>query len=417
MTIKRLTYLKLLVVGIMACSIAIGGLFVGSLNAPLAGAQVDCGTPTPTPTASASPSPTPTGSGVQLKAGASLSTAIANYPAGMRFDLAAGTYKVTSSLVPKDRQSFVGAPGALLTGSDSTPYAFTGSAKGVQIHGLIVEHFKSAKQEGAISSKNATGWLIESNEIRHNAAGGIYAGPGTHAIGNYVHHNHQIGIKAKGADIAFEDNEVAFNNWLKEYSYGWEAGGSKFWSTTNLVLRGNDVHDNWGPGLWTDHDNTGTLIEGNTVTHNADAGIFHEISYSATIRNNTITQNGYDRGDWLWGSGIQIASSGGTGIDIYGNTLDGNANAIGLIQQNRGSGNQGTYLVQNVRVHDNVIKLSSGHSGAVQDVGSNAIFTSRNNRFDHNTYTLGSVSKPFYWNNGARAWSEWSSIWPTEVKA
>ena len=68
----------------------------------------------------------------------------------------------------------------------------------------------------------------------------------------------------------------------------WEAGGTKFARTRDLVVRRNFVHHNRGPGLWTDIDNVRTLYEANRVEDNGEAGILHEISYAAVIRNNVV---------------------------------------------------------------------------------------------------------------------------------
>ena len=54
-----------------------------------------------------------------------------------------------------------------------------------------------------------------------------------------------------------------------------------------------------------------------------------------------------------------------------------------LLQQNRGAGNRGRASCRTSNVHDNTI-IDSGITGAAQDNGDNAIFTSRNNRFQNN---------------------------------
>ena len=92
-----------------------------------------------------------------------------------------------------------------------------------------------------------------------------------------------VSIGVSGGDdqsgIVVEGNEIAYNN-EAGFNPEWEAGGTKFWATTNLVVRNNHVHHNFGPGLWADNDNVGALYEGNIVEDNDWAGIFHEISYS-----------------------------------------------------------------------------------------------------------------------------------------
>ena len=52
------------------------------------------------------------------------------------------------------------------------------------------------------------------------------------------------------------------------------------------------MHDNGGPGLWADTNNIYTTFDGNTVTDNWGPGMYEEISYNATIINNTVTDNG-----------------------------------------------------------------------------------------------------------------------------
>ena len=57
-------------------------------------------------------------------------------------------------------------------------------------------------------------------------------------------------------------------------------------SSDGVVMRGNHVFDNVGPGLWCDIGCRNVLYENNLVERNHDAGIFHEISFNAVIRNN-----------------------------------------------------------------------------------------------------------------------------------
>jgi parallel beta-helix repeat protein len=167
-----------------------------------------------------------------------------------------------------------------------------------------------------------------------------------------------------------------------------------------LVLRGNWVHHNLGPGLWSDTENNGTVYEGNVIEDNEGPGIFHEVSGSAIIRNNVIRRNGFDHQAWLWGSGILIASS--DSIDIYGNRLEGNYNGITLVQQDRENG----HVVANVSVHDNTL-INTGRSGAATDTGDGSIFSSANNRFNNNVY-IGDVE--WAWDGGTEiGWNNWRS--------
>jgi hypothetical protein len=69
------------------------------------------------------------------------------------------------------------------------------------------------------------------------------------------------------------------------------------------------------------------------------------------------------------------------------------------VQQNRGSGLYGTYLVQNVHVHNNNVDFTEGGGiGAAQDIGDNSIFFTRGNRFNNNVLTNPGPDS-FWWIN------------------
>ena len=118
-----------------------------------------------------------------------------------------------------------------------------------------------------------------------------------------IHHNGQLGGTAGGTDILLKGNEIWANN-IYGFDYGWEAGGVKITNSDRVTFRDNHVHHNVGPGLWCDINCRDVIYEGNTVEYNADAGIFHEISYAAIIRNNTLRQNGQAALPWFWGPEI-----------------------------------------------------------------------------------------------------------------
>jgi parallel beta-helix repeat protein len=195
------------------------------------------------------------------------------------------------------------APGVSLDGAREVPYAFRGTATNVTIRNCIIENYASPSQRAAIDmTDGASNWVIENNEVRYNADTGIYANSGAIVRNNFIHHNGRNGLKANGVGVRVEGNEIAYNN-----SYcpirgsanaegcnnpNFEAGGTKFVRTTGLVVVGNHVHDNCGPGLWTDISNYQTTYSNNTVENNSRAGIFHEISYDARIVGNTVRNNG-----------------------------------------------------------------------------------------------------------------------------
>jgi parallel beta-helix repeat protein len=213
------------------------------------------------------------------------------------------------------------------------PAAVVSGGAEVTVKGFTVEHFATRAQHGAIET-SAPGWRIVDNVVRVNHGAGITTAGHVEVTGNRVLRNGQLGIGGTGAETYVTDNEIAFNN-TAGFDPGWEAGGAKWAVTDGLVVLRNRVHDNDGPGLWTDIDAQGTTYIDNVVRDNTRAGIFHEISADATIRGNTVTGNGHGFDTWLWGAGILLAGS--HDVEVDGNTLSGNAAGIALIQQDRGT--------------------------------------------------------------------------------
>ena len=170
-----------------------------------------------------------------------------------------------------------------------TPKAFTGPAANVTLRNLTIEKYANPTQQATVEL--GTGWIIEDCEVRWNHFTGIAVGPRSIARRNHVHHNGCFGFHGAGDDILVANNEIAYNGFAG-YDPFWGSGGSKWVYTSHLVVRGNFSHHNRGPGLWTDINNIHTLYENNTVEDNERGGIFHEISYDATIRNNTSRRNG-----------------------------------------------------------------------------------------------------------------------------
>jgi parallel beta-helix repeat protein len=207
-----------------------------------------------------------------------------------------------------------------------------------------------------------------------------------------------------------ENNEIAYNNTAGFSPARWEAGATKFAATDGLIVRGNFIHHNHGSGLWSDVNAINTLYENNRVEDNDWRGLLYEISYKGIIRNNSFRRNGFvlplTYAFSVDGAAIVISNS--RDVEIYGNTIENNKNGIGFIQTNRGTGPYGAHLVYNVYVHDNSIVQPTGRAaGAVQNVGTNAVFTSQNNRFVHGTYDLGTAAKYFTWMNADRTTTEW----------
>jgi parallel beta-helix repeat protein len=289
----------------------------------------------------------------------------------------------------------------------ATEYAFEGSPQGagtgVTIDGLVIEKYANPAATGAIGHTNVqAGWIIKNSEVRYNHGGAIR--PGVIQVLNcHIHHNGQIGLTGGGSSATLiRDNEIDHNN-TAGFAPAWEAGGIKFGGGTiiGVQVRHNHIHDNYGYGLWADGYNDRFVWDSNTVTNNTWEGITVEISYGGTITNNVITGNGHSNPNSAEGAGIEIVSSGGSGLTISGNTVSGNKHGIVLLETSRGSGPLGTLTTQNVSVHDNTVTLGSGEELGAGYRSGNSAFRSTVS-FTHNTYNLQTADlAPFLWGTGA----------------
>ena len=135
-------------------------------------------------------------SGVAVAPGQSIQAAVDKNPAGTTFVIKAGVHK-RQSVVAKTGNTFVGESGAVLSGENSTEFAFAGkNSDNVTIRGLVIEKYATPLQEGVIvrGGSGSDGWLVEDNEIRYNDGIGLKSSTGWRVVGNHIHHNQQYGL-------------------------------------------------------------------------------------------------------------------------------------------------------------------------------------------------------------------------------
>lgn len=266
-----------------------------------------------------------------------------------------------SKIVPGTGATFVGGPGAILDGKNLNLFAFESDAENVTIRYLTIRNFgtgKSNGDEGVINHGNADGWVVDHNTIQNNDGAGVMIGSRSVLSYNCIKDNGQYGfsmfqdpIESDSAikNIVVDHNEIAGNN-----TDDWESiipgcgctGGAKFWDVNGAKVTNNWVHDNKSVGLWADTNNIDFLFEGNYIDHNDDEGLFYEISYNATIRNNTFKRNAWVKGVRNTGSpapAIYLSESGGeprlastisgsTKLRVYGNAFEDNFSGVSIFE-------------------------------------------------------------------------------------
>lgn len=295
----------------------------------------------------------------------------------------------------------------------TTAIAFESEASDVLIYGLTVEKYAGPGQVAPVRAFEGRNWRIERSIVRLNSAGGITVGEGTQVINSQIIRNGQIGVSGIGDNMLIEGNEIAYNNFAG-YSPGWEAGGTKFVGSRDLVVRGNYVHHNRGPGLWTDGSNVDVLYEDNLVVQNAGAGIFHEISYDAVIRYNVAMYNAPTPRQMFEGGQIFVSSSGNTtvhdNIVVVGSS---GGNAVAIVQQGRGDGELGPHVADGNEVHNNVMVMLheeslTGLSAGLEDGDE---WNVSGNQFRDNTYyILDDSHSNWGWPHASRTWAEWQEL-------
>lgn len=284
---------------------------------------------------------------------------------GATFWFAPGTHTLGSDLygqiIARANTTYVGAPGAIIDGQNLNLYAFTGEAVNVTIKNLTIKNFGRGldnNNEGVVNHDSGTAWTVEYNTISDNDGAGVFIGTDNVVRYNCLKNNGQYGFSmfkmplngdSAIKNIVLDHNEIAGNNtddWESRIEGCGCSGGGKFWDVNGATVTNNWVHGNKSTGLWADTNNIDFLFEGNYIEENDGEGIWYEISYNATIRNNTIRRNAWVSGQANTGSpgaAIYLSESGGDPrldyavsgapqIRIYGNSFQDNFSGVSIYE-------------------------------------------------------------------------------------
>jgi parallel beta-helix repeat protein len=350
--------------------------------------------------------------GVAVSPGANLQGLINASPAGTTFCFASGTYPIATSLSPKAGDKFVAVfpRTAVFTGNGTTAVFMRNElVDGVELRGLVVEHFPTPRQGGMAAIKGGNAWVFDNNEFRWNDVV-LYHGSYAKVTNNYFHHNWHMGSGFKVTNVLVEGNEVAYQNPTNEQQAPVLADGvSKWGMNRDLTIRNNWFHHNNGTGIWLDNDNINFVVENNRSENNTNHGIFYEISCAGVVRNNSFLGNG--------GSGINVSDS--QNADIHNNYLRGNKYGIRVWHLNRISEQDFVnktwncpHTLKNVQIHDNIVQQDVNYTGLLLygNTDGTTIYGPADGRvrFFANTY-YNNVAKPFYWWSALRTRQEWQS--------
>lgn len=346
----------------------------------------------------------------RVEIGQSVQEALDRIGPGGTVVLASGVYRGQSAR-PQFGQTILGESGATLDGQGAL-FAFRSSSPDVSIRGLVIEGYAPEEKGGVIhGEEGASGWSVSGNEIRNNAEVAIVARSGWSVIDNRVHHNGRYGIIGSGGQLLIGGNEIACN--ALAYGSTSDSAATKFAHTTELVIQGNNVHHNFGNGLWADINNVDYRIEGNRTEGNALSGIFVEISCGGVVADNDVTGNGFGtrRPTGMENAGILVSNS--PGVDVTANRLDDNAKGIGAVHWahgNRQAVDKCVPELRDLRVYDNEIKQESGLVAGIEaSIDRGSVWTEWGNVFSDNVYLVGPDAK-FRWERSTISYGEWVSL-------
>lgn len=251
-------------------------------------------------------------------------------------------------------------------------FAFVGEGvRDVTIENLVVRHYATPAQRGAINGRHTVDWTVRSVDASSNHAYGLGTGPGMLVEHSRFAGNGQAGIGGPGArhsespvepggarPLRVLSNEIADNRQLGFY-WRWEGGGTKFTLTSGMAFANNHVHGNDGPGLWWDIDNEDAVGCANLVEDNV-IGIFPEIGQGARVFWNEVHGN-LRAGEEAASTGIFVSNT--SDVEIAHNVVSGQP--LGILARDADeeeTGDHGPRRTTGLWVHDNVV-AHDDHSG------------------------------------------------------
>lgn len=280
---------------------------------------------------------------------------------------------------------------------------------------LDVAQFANQAQCGPIGGASGVdtgdGWELDNVRAHHCHGGGVGPHNDWYIHDTEIYRNGQIGISTNVNEIELGFCRLYENN-LAGFATGWEAGGFKiaFSGTPShtgirAFVHDCEIFDNNGPDAWTDIDNHEYLIELTYVHGGNSTGIKHEISYECEIRYCVVLacadnedETAFGNGPFLGLGNIEIQNSSGADVHdnyskIGGAITSGSGDeaplALFTMNQNRGSGDDGTYVVDGCLFYDNVIELlDDDHVACSAKADFGDVMHRANQAWDDNDYYM-----------------------------
>jgi parallel beta-helix repeat protein len=255
------------------------------------------------------------------------------------------------------------------------------------------------------------GATLEQVAVNDNATQGLAIG----TTGVTLRHvtadgNGLLGIQAAYADGLVLDGVRTEGNNSEHFNSAPVSGGIKIARSRGIVVRDSVVAGNAGMGLWFDESCYGITVVGDDSVGNAAVGIVLELSDTAVVADNVVSDNGED--------GIQLHNTGH--VQVWSNTVLRNRRDIDVVQDSRSQFDLTTaghdprqtlpdptvpWLSQDITVRDNILGGASGNAVlGVEDYSHRYSAAQLRVSLDSDAYSRASASAPSWlvvWSAGS----------------
>ncbi|MEM8924360.1 MAG: right-handed parallel beta-helix repeat-containing protein [Actinomycetota bacterium] len=340
---------------------------------------------------------------------------------------------------PKDYMTFLGADRStvVVAGTSETENAFSGTATGVTIGRMTITGFQGSggakrQEQGAIRGtiaiwrsdrgQMATHWLIEDIVAADNFATGVLLGDHFTVRNSVLADNGVAGLGgSETVGGLVEGNVVRGNGAQQATGYLGNGGGMKFTQAVSpedpLVIRGNEVHDNTGIGIWCDIGCDGFHVLDNYIHDQESRAVMFELSSNALIAGNLLvnTNNWTDFSRDFNAAAITIGES--SDVVVEDNYIE-RADAGIIVRQTRrpvypqeaflDDYEEITLVADRVHVRRNVLIDTGAMGVSLGRTGRELFPPDADIRFDANIYANpGGVD--FWWAGDRFGYAEWQA--------
>ncbi len=123
---------------------------------------------------------------------------------------------------PASGDTFIGAPGAVISGQNVNDSAFDMTASNVTIEHLTIENFVAAQRADGREPQRRAELDHPYNTIIHNSGAGVGIGSGDVVRSNCLTANDEYGFSSFGGatNVTLSDNEISYNDTNGTYDQG-----------------------------------------------------------------------------------------------------------------------------------------------------------------------------------------------------